>query len=482
MFYNIQVDVNGEHLFFVDKNVLADYSNQVSKLLAKTNNNATLVFNGFPGGAESFELVTRFCYNNGTIDITPSNIFLLHSGGTFMEITTLIKQTELYLEGIHCWTWSEFINGLKQCHILYPFMNNSPVFQDFLNTLLGNLTVPSYESSSCPSSSNSSSFLFSSSDNSTKGSRSNTFVDYWKFDDLSFLNLDLFQNLIKSMISLHMHHPRISSFIFHFQKSKFFLCSSHDQKCKIAETNINLLSLLNGSTFSCRSLLDAFGMSLSLNLRTNERSKLETFLGSRLDEFTINDLLVRGEKKVAFDVDLVLRLIKHFLLERRINGLLVHQVKKVGLLIDLFMLEVAPDRFLKPSKFLALAMALPDISRQSHDRLYNAINLYLEVHRGLSEEHNTKLWSVLDLNKLSSMVKMRLNIAKNGNTRLLHFVKQNHVKGRVYNGNRVSRRVINTTENKRQGMKASQDTPKFVSKKSRMLDPCNAKSLPRLCH
>ncbi|XP_071718326.1 BTB/POZ domain-containing protein At3g22104-like [Rutidosis leptorrhynchoides] len=257
-------------------------------------------------------------------------------------------------------------------------MNNSPSFEDMLNSLLGNLTLPSYVSSSCPSSSSSSNFLFSSSDNSLQGSRSNTYLDYWNFDDLSFLNIGLFEVLIRSMILLHFDQPRICSFIFHYQKSKFVLCSSHDQKCKVSQTNINLLSLLKASAFSCRALLDAFGMSLSLHLRNCERLKIEHLLGSRLDEFMINDLLVRG-KKCAFDVDLALRLIKIFLLERKINGFFLHRVKRVAFLMDLFLLEVAPDPILKPSKFLALAMALPDYSRESHDRLYHAIHLYVEV-------------------------------------------------------------------------------------------------------
>ncbi|KAI7747909.1 hypothetical protein M8C21_025643 [Ambrosia artemisiifolia] len=210
-------------------------------------------------------------------------------------------------------------------------------------------------------------------------------------------------------------------------------------------------------------------MSLSLNLRSNERSKLESVLGSRLDEFTINDLLVRGKKKAAFDVDLILQLLKSFLLERRIKGSFVHRVKKVGLLMDLFMLEVAADPFLKHSKFLALAIALPAIARESHDRLYRAIDLYVEVHRGLSEEQSAMLWSVLDLNKLS-MVRTKLNLTRNGNRRHLPFVKQKRFKECINDDFRVH------------GKQGSEVTPRLMPKKSRTIDPCNAKSLPRLCH
>lgn len=478
---NLEIDVNGEHIFFLDKKILASYSNRVSKLLANftgKTRNPKLIFNDFPGGAESFELITSFCYNNGTIDITPSNIFFLHCGSTFMEITSLIMQTELYLEGNPFWNWSEFINCLKQFQILFPSINTFN-FQDFLNTLLGNLTLPSYLTGSCPSSSNNSSFRFSSSDISPKSSRCNTHQDSWQFDDISFLNVNLFEKLINSMIFLHFDHPKICSFIFHYQKSKFFWCSLRDQKCKLSEITINLLSLINGSAYSCRSLLDAFGMSLSLNLRTAERSKLENLLGSRLDEFRINDLLIPSKKKEAYDVDLVMRLIKVFLLERRINGFFVHRAKKVGFLMDLFMLEVAPDPFLKPSKFLALAMALPDISRESHDRIYIAISLYLEAHQGLSEEQNKKIWNILDVNKLS--VVTSLDLARN--TKFLPFIRQNQFKiflNDDFMVQKFSRRVKKTAE--KQGAKVTQNTHKFIPRKLRTFDPFNVKSLPRLCH
>ncbi|KAL4562433.1 hypothetical protein LXL04_034636 [Taraxacum kok-saghyz] len=476
-YLDIEVDVNGEHIFMLDKRILASYSNRVTKLLPKLTDNTKLIFMDFPGGVESFELITRFCYNNGSIHITPSNIFLLHCASTFMEIPILINQTELYLEGIHCWTWSEFVNCLKQCQILFPSMKSHPSFQHFLNTLLENLSLPS----SYPSS-NSSSFWFSSIDTTPKSSRSETLIEYWKFDELLFLEIDLFEKLIVSMIRLHFDHNRIWSFIFHYQKSKFFLCSSLDQKCKLSETTINLLSLINGSSFSCRALLDAFGTSLSLDLKNPERLKLENLLGSRLDEFKIDDLLVPGKRNGVFDVDLTLRLIKIFLLERRIYGFFPYRAKKVGFLVDLFMIEVAPDPFLKPSKFMALGMALPDFSRESHDRIYHAIDLYLQVHRGFSEDQCTKIWSVLDFNKLS-MLTRGLHVARN--TGFLPFLKQNMFKTLLIKNlvvQKFPQCVKNTRKYDKPPAKITLDARRFMPKRSRMIDPCNAKSLPRLCH
>jgi hypothetical protein len=55
------------------------------------------------------------------------------------------------------------------------------------------------------------------------------------------------------------------------------------------------------------------------------------------------------------------------------------RLRKVGVLVDLYITEVAPDPCLRPSKFLALAMVLPDAARDSYDELYRAIDMYLEV-------------------------------------------------------------------------------------------------------
>ena len=55
------------------------------------------------------------------------------------------------------------------------------------------------------------------------------------------------------------------------------------------------------------------------------------------------------------------------------------QLKKVARLMDLYIVEVAPDPCIKPSKFLALDMSLPDSARDSHDEMYHAMDIYLKV-------------------------------------------------------------------------------------------------------
>ncbi|KAG0472510.1 hypothetical protein HPP92_017056 [Vanilla planifolia] len=78
-----------------------------------------------------------------------------------------------------------------------------------------------------------------------------------------------------------------------------------------------------------------------------------------------------------------------------------NRLQKVGGLVDLYMAEVAPDSFLKPSKFLALATALPEGARDSHDSLYLAINMYIQVHDKLGEEEKMQICCAISTKKLS---------------------------------------------------------------------------------
>ncbi|KAK8617441.1 hypothetical protein V6N13_080357 [Hibiscus sabdariffa] len=84
-------------------------------------------------------------------------------------------------------------------------------------------------------------------------------------------------------------------------------------------------------------------------------------------------------------------------------------MKKVSSLIDQYIAEVAPDRCLKLSTFVALVTALPDSARDSWDELYHAMDIYLEVHAELSEDEKMKISCALRYEKLSSEACLHLS-------------------------------------------------------------------------
>lgn len=344
-----------------------------------------MIFDNFPGGADGFELMARFCYNNGTSEITPSNIVLLNCAAHFMEMSSnssatlnLVDQTEKSLEGINYWTWSELLVALKQCQDLLPATDSSFVLDRVLDCLIGRLALPTIASPFTCSTGNSS-CQFSSDTTSICSTRYNCSPATWWFEDLLFLNVILFEKVTRMMISQKLDHGTIFKFLIFHQKSRFFSVTLAD-KCKITEVAINLLSLLDRSSLSCKGLFDFLLVVSSLKkISRCYKLKLESLIGSQLDQATLDHLLVPPphKKNYMYDVNLVLRLVKAFLLEGWMNP---SRLKKVASLMDSYLKEVAPDLFLKPSKFAELVLILPDSARESSDRLYQAIDIYIQVH------------------------------------------------------------------------------------------------------
>ncbi|XP_075668971.1 BTB/POZ domain-containing protein At3g22104 isoform X2 [Castanea sativa] len=400
--------------------IITSYSGRLSKLFGKTKGttrNLKVIFHDFPGGAESFELMSRFCYNNGKTQISPYNICLLHCAAQFMEMNNsisgthnLLEQTDKSLKEINYWTWSELLIALKQCQDLLPDVNSSVILQKCLDSLVGRLALTN-EASPCPSTSSpdSSGFRFSCDTKSTESVKTSSSRATWWYEDLLILGPNLVEMLVKSMVERKFNHVIISRFLFYYHKSKFYTATS-DEKRKIVETVIDKLYTLDWSSVSYKSLFRILRVSMSLNINKSSKNKLESMIGSQLDQATLDNLLVPSPYGInyLYDVNLVLRFLKAFL-NGRSSQLSAIRLRKVASLMDLYMAEVAPDPCLKPSKFQAVAMALPDSARDSYDELYRAMDMYLEVHAGLPDEDKLKICCALNYEKLSAEICVHLS-------------------------------------------------------------------------
>lgn len=350
-----------------------------------------MIFHDFPGGAEGFELIARYCYSLGKIKITASNIVLLSCAARFMEMggdghgnLNLIDQIEKSLEEISYWTWPELLVALKQCQVLLPTTDYLFVPEKVLSGLVERIAL-SFVASPYTSFSG---YFNSTCQFSGDTERCDSLMNIcrqrrWWFEDLMFLNVDFVDKVSKMMITQNFEHDLICKFLLHYRKSRF--CSaSQVEKCKMTEVVINLLSLLDRSTPSCKSLFNIFHVALSLKISRIYRKKLESLIGSQLDQATVDYLLVPSPfgKDYMYDVSLVLRLVKVFLFENR-SWLFMSRLNKVAGLVDSYLAEVSPDSHLKPSKFVALLKVLPDFTRQSHDGLYHTMDMYLQVPSGI---------------------------------------------------------------------------------------------------
>ncbi|KAG4115958.1 hypothetical protein ERO13_D12G139450v2 [Gossypium hirsutum] len=318
----------------------------------------------------------------------------------------LIEKTMKSIEEISYWTWSDLLATLKRCQDL----QSSGIVERCLDSLVGRLAIPS-EASPCASTSSldSPGFWLSCDTRSTKSLKDGFSQATWWFEDLSILSPDMIEMLIKSMVSRKYNHVIIGRFIFHYQKSKFYTASP-DEKHQVLETVIDMLYTLDTNSISCKSLFRIYRVVLNLNISKNSRNKLECMIGSQLDQATLDNLLIPSPYGASYlyDVNLVLRFLKAFLCggDQQVSPM---RIKKVGSLMDMYIAEVAPDPCLKSSKFLALVVALPDSARDSSNELYHAIDIYLEVHAGLSDEEKMKICCALNYEKLSTEAGIHLS-------------------------------------------------------------------------
>ncbi|XP_024020870.1 BTB/POZ domain-containing protein At3g22104 [Morus notabilis] len=165
---------------------------------------------------------------------------------------------------------------------------------------------------------------------------------------------------------------------------------------------ISLLCLLNGNSLSFKGSFSIYQVALRVQVGEQDSNMLEYLTGSQLDQATIDHLLIPSptEKKCIYDVNMILKLVKSFLVIKGNCHLLLSRLNKVGRLIDSFLVEVALDSHMKLSKFSELVMILPDCARESHDRSYQAMDIYFEVHIDLCEEEKIKVCCALNYEKL----------------------------------------------------------------------------------
>ncbi|KAL2931217.1 hypothetical protein RDABS01_036627 [Bienertia sinuspersici] len=439
IYCDLEVDVNGQHIFWVNKKILAKFSSKLSNLFENKHiddrKGMKVIFQDFPGGAASFELITRFIYNDGIIDISHSNVLFLNQVAKYMEMNknvfgrpNLTDQTEKFLEGIDFWTWSELLEALThgQCLLagVHPVSSIVRLVGEVVERVASRcLTTPSSLSSKC------SSFRSSCDSKSTLSStKSSYFQLYWWFEDLSTFNVNLIDMLVKKMVLEKFDHLTISKFLFYYQRVKVhYGVSSKVFSAKIVENIINLLSLLNKRSISIKGLFETLRVASNLKIKKPYKSQLELLIGLQLDQATLDDLILPSPPRknkfcTMYNVNRVMRFLKNFLLDGNVSHKLCsYRLKKVARLVDLYASEIAPEPRLKPSKFVALISVIPESARDSYDKIYQAIEIYLEVHPRIGEEQKMNICAALNFNKLSTRVLYRLS--RNANFPLLAIVK-----------------------------------------------------------
>ncbi|KAJ7952941.1 BTB/POZ domain-containing protein family [Quillaja saponaria] len=410
-----------------------------------------IAFTDFPGGSESFEMATKFCYGV-KIDLSSSNVASLRCAGEYLEMTeeysedNLISKTERFLSQSVLKSIKDSIKTLKSCERLMPLAESLSITQLCINSIVSRASSANPALFSWPvndptanesttGSSASKQILWNGIETGGRrrkgGTRGVTNGESW-FEELSLLRLPLFKVLIHTMRERDVSPEIIESCVMHYAQkyipgvsrsnrkpstssSSVSVTSESEQK-EMLETIISNLPLEKSSRSSTATMF-LFGLLRTANiLNASEacRATLEKKIGSQLEEATLDDLLIPSYSylnETLYDVDCVERILVYSLdglQERNAAGIEGDEgvirspaLMLVGKLIDGYLSEIASDANLKPEKFCSFATSLPEQARLFDDGLYRAVDVYLKAHPLISEADREQICGVMDCQKLT---------------------------------------------------------------------------------
>ncbi|KZV26575.1 BTB/POZ domain-containing protein [Dorcoceras hygrometricum] len=417
----------------------------------------------FPAGLEAFEVCAKFCYGI-TITLSAYNLVSVRCAAEYLQMTedvekgNLIYKIEVFFNSCILHGWRDSIVTLQTTKA-FPLLSEdlgitSRCIESIASKVLTNPTKANLSHSysrkerdnvSC----NGSECRINKAKGSTKG---------WWGEDTAELGIDLYwrtmiaikaggkvpSNLIGDALRIYASRwlpnvPKISMDAEKDGESDRGSDSNGDKTSKarlLLESIVSLLPAERGAA-SCSFLLKLLKAANMLKASSSTKMELVKRVGIQLDEATVGDFLIPSlstQNGLVYDVDIVLNILEHFTLqgqsppvsprrnkrdferrrsrsaenlavefqENRRSSSASHSSKlKVGKLVDKYLQEIARDKNLPLSKFIAVAEAIPDFSRLVHDDLYKAIDVYLKVHPELDKSERKSLCRILDCKKLS---------------------------------------------------------------------------------
>ncbi|CAH8307499.1 unnamed protein product [Eruca vesicaria subsp. sativa] len=410
----------------------------------------TTALKDFPGGSETFLTAARFCYGT-RVDLTSKNIVSIHCAAEYLEMTNeygednLLPQAETFLHKHVLRSWKDCILALQSSS---PVLKTAEKLQTVIPKLMNAVstmvcTDPSlfgwpmmmYGTLQSPGGS----ILWNGINTGARMRRSSGGYDWW-YEDVSYLSVDLFRRLIKTMetkgirveslVGAMMYYARkylpglgrwhssrtsVVSFSLATAPSSSSSSMSHVDQISLLETIVSLLPEKRGRSF-CKFLLCLLRLAFILGVDGSSVKKLERKIGMQLELATLENLLILNysDSETLYNVDCVERMIHHFVSSSSLEKLTdfsppsldqemspSSSLKKVGKLVDSYMAEVASDVNLKPDKMKSLAAALPECSRPLYDGLYRAFDIYFKEHPWLSDKDKEQLCNTMDYQRLS---------------------------------------------------------------------------------
>ncbi|KAI4358076.1 hypothetical protein L6164_001979 [Bauhinia variegata] len=424
----------GDSCFHLHKIPVVSKSEYLNRLVfqrirnSRENDGESLIIQivDLPGGTKTFELVVKFCYG-WKIDITATNVAPLYCAAHFLEMSedleqgNLISKTEAFLSFLMISSWKDSFRIFKSCESISTWAKELQIVKRCAEAVAWKAsTNPKAFSFDCEYAAHWNFEASKRGKSELEGTGTGT-ANTWWFEDVSFLRIDHFIEVIQSIKTRGVKSALVGSCIANWTTKWFSQVRlgldkvtpkhmTHQLHRVTTECLIRMLPTEEKSV-SCNFLLYLLKAGVMLKINSELLNVLERRIASVLEQCHVSDLLVKnvGDNDPVYDVGVIIRLLQSYF-----SCMLSNPAAKshaVGRLVDGLLAQVARDEKLTVKSFKSLVDALPQNARYCDDNLYRAIDMYLKAHPSLIEEERTTVCRVLEYHRLSQ--EARQHVMKN---------------------------------------------------------------------
>ncbi|XP_048637156.1 BTB/POZ domain-containing protein At3g26490-like isoform X2 [Brassica napus] len=370
----------------------------------------------FPGETEAFELCAKFCYGI-TITLSAHNVVAVRCAAEYLGMTeevelgeteNLVQRLEHFLTSCVFKSWRDSLVALQTTKALPSWSEDLGITSRCIEAIANGVNAsPGDDFANVMETGLSRNRSRRRRDESLCNGKAES--SRWWGEDLADLDLDLYKRTMVAIKSSNRNvSPRLIGNALRIYASKWL--PSIEESSPVLESVISLLPTQR-SAVPCSFLLQLLKTVNVMNVSPTSKMELAVKAGNQLDKATISPerrpTRTQHRRSRSEENMEEIQEIRGSLSSSSFPPLLV----KVAKLVDSYLQEVARDVNLTVSNFVELAESIPDLSRISHDDLYKAIDIYLQVHQKIDKIERKRLCRILDCKKLS--VEASKNAAQN---------------------------------------------------------------------
>ncbi|KAK1396160.1 hypothetical protein POM88_006023 [Heracleum sosnowskyi] len=380
----------------------------------------------FPGGPETFEMISLFIYGSSTL-VDPFNVAALRCAAEFLEMTedyccgNLCQRFDIYLNQVVLQTWDDTLIVLQNCQTLLPWAEDLLIVSRCIESLafmscmeildperrrnqpVVTLEVLARQAWSC------------------QKVEEIVRQDLW-IKDLIALPFGFFKRIIGSLRRQGMREKYVSPIVL-FYADKWILSTKTRQSLgdkngseitnnKDLRVLQGIMSLLPMGEKASKAIPVGFyfsllSRSLQFGLATNKiQEKLQDKIASILHTAFLEDFLFSATASDSFSSSIELATMENIFstyVAFNMDSDNIHPLNNsiVADLWDAYLTLIATDPTMSSKRITDLVEMVPISSRQNHDHLYHALDTFLQMHKDLTQEEKAMVCRNLKCQKLS---------------------------------------------------------------------------------